>query len=127
MSKKETTDLTPNERSLANLKPPWGPGESGNLAGKPKGAKMGLRARLMHALEKQITPNILDHLKQEGIDLDSNENAEGLARVLINQAFFGDISAIKVIAEQTESPLPKEVNLNGELTVNIGEKDAGLL
>jgi hypothetical protein len=39
----DTTELTPRERSLANLRPPWQPGESGNLAGKPKSFSRVLR------------------------------------------------------------------------------------
>ncbi len=109
---------TVREIQNANLQM-WKPGQSGNPAGMKKGSKNGLRARLNQALEKQITPNLMAHLKQEGIDLESNENAEAIAYVAINLALFGDISAIKLIADQTESPMPKDVNLNTKVQVEL--------
>lgn len=34
-----TTEMTPEQRRLANLRPPWRKGESGNPAGKPPGTR----------------------------------------------------------------------------------------
>lgn len=34
-----TTEMTPEERRLANLRPPWRKGESGNTAGRPAGSR----------------------------------------------------------------------------------------
>lgn len=100
----------------------WPPGQSGNPAGRPKGAKHGLRARLTQALNKQVTPDILAALKAEGISLDDRENAEALAAVLIKQALDGDIQSAKLIADQTESPMPKSVNLDATLKVERIER-----
>ena len=107
----ENTEPTPKERRLANLKPPWKPGESGNPAGRPEGAKNTIRSCLYHALQKQIVPNIETALKQEGIELEENTNAEGIANVLINQSLHGDIQSTKIISDLTEEPFPKDVKV----------------
>lgn len=116
MSNREVT-----ENSLANLKQ-FKPGESGNPNGRPIGSKNGLRARLMRNAGEKVIPNILKMLKQEGIKLKDNENAEALAEVLYSQALHGDIQSAKLIADLTEPPLPKDVILIGNLNITKIER-----
>ncbi len=121
MSNREVT-----ENSLANLKE-FEPGKSGNPNGRPVGAKTGLRARLIRGLDTETATDILKELKANGIKFKDNEYAEVIANVLLRQAVKGDVQSIKLIFEQTETPMPKEINLTGDMIVNIGDKDAGNL
>lgn len=50
MSSDDTPALTPRERSNANLAPAWKPGQSGNPAGRPKGARSKLSEDFFQAL-----------------------------------------------------------------------------
>ena len=105
----------------------WHPGQSGNPKGRPKGAKTGLRARLVRILDQEAEKDTLAVLKAKGIKLKDKDNAEVIAFVLTREAIKGNIPAIKEIVDMTEIPLPRDVNLTGDFTVNIGGKDAGCL
>lgn len=50
MSGEDTPELSPRERSNANLAPPWKPGQSGNPAGRPKGSRSKLSEDFFKAL-----------------------------------------------------------------------------
>jgi len=91
------------------------------------GAKTGLRARLNRWVETKGAKDILDKFKEKGIKLKDKDYAEIITYALTRAAVKGDIQAIKLIFEQTESPMPKEINLTGDMIVNIGDKDAGNL
>lgn len=107
-----------NEQNLTHFKP----GQSGNPNGRPKGAKTGLRARLMRILDQKISPNLIQELAAKGVHLEDNDHAELIATLLKNMALKSDHHAIKLIFDQTESPMPKEVKLDGELTVTRIER-----
>jgi hypothetical protein len=113
-------------KEYPNLKP-FEPGKSGNPKGRPTGAKTGLRARLLRALDDKADADILEKLKEKGINLKDNDYAEVIAHVLIRQAVKGNIQSIRTLLENTESPMPKEINLTGDMIVYIGDKDAGNL
>ena len=97
-------------------------GQSGNPKGRPKGAKDGLRAYINRALRKDARPEILALLKKKGVDLDNGSNSAVIAFALIKMAQAGDVSAIKLIFDQTEMPLPKQVELSGSLTLTAEQK-----
>ena len=44
----------PTEKSLANLRPPWKPGESGNPKGRAKGSKNTLESIVRAKLDEQL-------------------------------------------------------------------------
>ena len=44
----------PSEKSLANLRPPWKPGESGNPKGRPKGSKNSFESIVRSKLDEQV-------------------------------------------------------------------------
>jgi len=88
---------------------------------------MGMRARLNRWLETRGEKTILEKFKEKKIKLNDKDYAEIITYALTRAAVKGDIQAIKIIFEQTESPMPKEDNLTVDMIVNIGDKDAGNL
>lgn len=115
-----------SENSLKNLIP-FEPGTSGNLKGRPVGRKTGLRARLLQELDKMADPDIVAILEAKGIKLDNGDCAEVIAKSLTRKSQKGDVAAAKLIAEQTELPHPKNINLTADFTVHIESKDADML
>ncbi len=106
---------------MTNLTP-FKPGQSGNSKGRPKGAKDGLRARLNRILDKNARPEILDLLKKRGVSLSSKSNRAVIAFALIKAAQAGDVSAIRLIFDQTEVPLPKQVDLSSSIPLTAEQK-----
>jgi len=97
-------------------------GKSGNPKGRPKGAKDGLRAYINRILRKDARPEILELLKKKGVDLDNGSNSAVIAFALIKTAQAGDVSAIKLIFDQTEVPLPKQVDLSSSIPLTVEQK-----
>jgi hypothetical protein len=60
MASDSTPRISPN--SLANLRPPWKPGESGNPGGKPR------RKPLTDALELELTPEVCKIIAQRMVE-----------------------------------------------------------
>jgi len=105
----------------------WAPGQSGNPKGRPVGAKTGLRARLGQMLDKMAEPDILKVLEAKGINLASNDNAAVIAHVVGREAIKGNMQAVKIIADQTEQPHPRDLNLSGDVTIVMDDLDQGTL
>lgn len=81
-----------------------------------------MRARLNRALDTRGNKELLKTFKENGIKLKDKDYAEIIAHVLMNAAIKEDMQAIKIILEHTEPPLPKDVNLNGDLNVTKIER-----
>ena len=86
-------------------------GEVRNPKGKPKGTKDGIRAQLNRLLRNNPNASLRDLLKKQGINLDKRPNSEGLATILLQDAFKADLKAIDMVLEQTEQALPKAIEL----------------
>jgi len=109
-SNKDVSTITGNP----NLdKGAWKPGQSGNPKGRPVGAKTGLRARLMQMLDQQADADILKAFEAKGIELGDKDRAAVIAYVVGRQALKGNMNAVKIIADQTEAPLPKTLEHGG--------------
>ena len=98
----ENRERTPNEIRLANLMPPWKPGQSGNELGRPIGTKDGLVAIVRRLGEKKTYPEFLNAMHKRGIDLESGSHFEAVAHALFLQAEQGDVQAIKLLKEMDE-------------------------
>lgn len=105
----ENTELSPRERQLANLMPPWQKGQSGNPNGKPVGAvsvKAELRKLMEIILEGEINP--LNDLP---------ENMPAGRKVALNLAMKaiadGDLGAIKTIIEHLDGKAGESVAISG--------------
>ena len=85
-----TKDKKKRDYDVGYAKPPkesqFKKGESGNLKGRPKGAK-GVMASLKRELESEITV-------QEGNRTERITKSEAMAKQLVNKALKGDIRAM---------------------------------
>lgn len=89
--------------NTANLRAPWQPGQSGNPAGRPKGARSKLGEAFIDALLADWGDNGIQAIK------DMREDRPG--------------DYVKVVA----SILPKEIEHSGEIeTVAKGQRDAAV-
>ena len=98
----------------------WKPGQSGNPAGRPKGAKDGIDAHCRRLLAKDLSfSQIKDKLKAKGIDLEDGTNAEAISVVLVLKALTGDLKAIEMLGrfeldlpDLADDPtLPSQINV----------------
>ena len=98
----------------------WQPGQSGNPAGRPKGAKDGIDAHCRRLLAKDLSfSQIKDELKAKGIDLEDGTNAEAISVVLVLKALTGDLKAIEMLGkfeldltDPADDPtLPSQINV----------------
>ncbi len=122
---KENTADTPSSRPdyQRGLKEPWKPGQSGNPSGRPQGAKTGLRARLIQMLDQETEADILGILEAKGITLGDKDKAAVISVVVGREAMKGNMQAVKIIAEQTELPHPKDFKMSGDFNIIMGEAD----
>ena len=81
-------------------------GESGNPAGRPKGAKDGLRAQLRRLLKSKAPPQAIAKLKASNIDCGEDTMGAAIMGVLSAKALSGDLGAIKEVVKQTEKAIP---------------------
>lgn len=93
-----------------NLKP-FVPGESGNPAGRPKGAR-NLSTILREMLEEEIEVNI-DGKKER------KQFKDVLIRKLLKKANEGDLRAMQEIFDRTEGRAIQPMEQTGEVTVTI--------
>ena len=103
------------------------PGQSGNPAGRPKGARTGLRARMLQMLDQNTEADILDAFEKKGISLEDTDKAGVIAHVVGRAAMKGNMQAVKILAEQTELPHPRDLKLTGDFNVTMPEEDADTL
>ena len=94
---------------------PFPKGQSGNPAGRPKGAKDGLRATLRKRLKSAPEGMMIDMLKVLGVDPKDKQNADVIIDVLLYKVAQGDMQALKLAFDQTEEPLKLSLDLGGEL------------
>jgi Family of unknown function (DUF5681) len=96
-------DITESrKRSLANLKPPWPKGTSGNPAGRPK--TITLSEAYRNALAQPV-PN----------DPENRTFAEVIARSMVIAAAKGDVSSAKELADRVEGKARQALDINANL------------
>lgn len=101
------------------------PGVSGNPRGKKPGTKEGVRARLLRMLQKKAPEDVVEALRDEfgkGF-LKNPVCADAVAAVVVIGAMRGDTNLIRVLLEQTELPLPiqmeQDITMSGEMNTTM--------
>jgi len=84
------------------LQKPWT--ESGNPKGRPLGAKTCLRARMRRLMDCTPADKILQKLKEQGIELMDNDNAEVLTHVVHRRAQKGEPFFVKLVYDLNVPP-----------------------
>lgn len=92
----------------------WKPGQSGNPAGKPKGA------RHFSTLIREAITKVAD-------DTGTSDDKE-IVRALVEKAKAGDLKAVDMVLDRVDGKAEQTINLDGEMTINDGlsleEKEA---
>ncbi len=93
MAEKQRKNTDGKAKRLANLKPPFPPGQSGNPAGRPQGT------RNRSTVLKELLEQVLDFtnpltLRKESADLETQ-----IMTALIARARRGDVTAIREIQD----------------------------
>lgn len=95
-------------KRLANLKPPFKPGECGNPAGRPKGTR-NIKTILSELLE--ITEKVKNPVTGEVGEV---SQIEMIAAKLVVMAKNGDLASIDRVLDRTEGKPATSINLGGQ-------------
>jgi hypothetical protein len=102
----------PKDRRLANLKPPWQPGESGNPDGLPPG-----------------TVSLTRLLRTKLEEIPSGEERRTFAELLVDatvrDALKGDAAARKLVWEAIEGTARQHIELDAKLDATVGPAAEG--
>lgn len=127
MSSKDRCDPETRARIVKENLKMWKPGQSGNPAGKKPGTRNSLRTRMKHMLQKEPCIEVLEKLREMGIDLEHRDNAEAIAYAAGFAAAMGDMKAVKMISEITDEPFARDLNLNADFNIVMDETDQKVL
>lgn len=108
--------LTPEERSKKNLRPPWKPGESGNLKGRPR--KRPLSDRYEQLLETRLPVEIARALKLPPGSLWADAIAHVSARTALKGTETGILQR-RELREAVEGKATQRIEFHGEEQVDI--------
>jgi hypothetical protein len=99
------------KRNTSGLRPPWKPGESGNLSGRPR--RQPVTQEYLKALDDLVTPTLRAQLLRHGIALSKNATmAEAVGKGRVLQAIT-DTQAAKEVREAVEGKAPQRMELTG--------------
>lgn len=111
--KKNRCKSTGKDRSLANLRPRWKRGESGNLRGRPKNEQCyAVIARdMLAANEIRITLSIPGR-KAKDIKLNCNESfRHAIVAAMIQEAISGNVQAARELADRSDGKVTDSLAL----------------
>ena len=91
-------------RNTAGLRPPWKPGESGNLSGRPK--RKPLTDAYAALLDKPIPPDMARQLKLD----ESTTYAQVIAMSLVREAVKGKVQAAAEVADRVEGKITQPIS-----------------
>jgi hypothetical protein len=94
--------------NIKNLRPPWKPGESGNLAGRPK--------------TKPLTDELQRLLGEEAPKGKGQTWAALIAEALVKRASKGDVRAIAELGNRIEGRPVQAVELDADVNAEIVER-----
>lgn len=113
MAEKQRKNTDGKAKRLANLKPPFQPGQSGNPAGRPQGV------RNRSTVLKELLEQVLDFtnpltLRKETADLETQ-----VMTALVARARRGDVVAIREILDTVYGKLTDKNELSGAVDLNM--------
>jgi hypothetical protein len=91
-------------RNTSGLRPPWKPGESGNLSGRPK--RKPLTDAYAALLDKPIPPDMARQLKLD----ESTTYAQVIAMSLVREAVKGKVNAAAEVADRVEGKITQPIS-----------------
>ena len=98
---------------------PYVPGQSGNPAGRPKGARDGIAACARRLLAKDLGyAEIITKLEAKGFDMTDKRASNVIATVAVAKALTGDTKAIELL-NKYEEDAPIGLSENETPAVNI--------
>ena len=105
-------------------------GQSGNPAGMKPGTKWSheaiLRFHIKKALECPGNPDVIQYLEKKGVEFENKTVAEIAAKQLALQMQDGDLKAMEFAARHTETPMPKELVIDGKIAHEAGELSSAM-
>ncbi len=96
-----------NPNSLANLRPPWKPGDNPNPKGRPKGSDC-----LISCIKKELERKVRGQ---------TQTNEQLIAEALISRAKRGDLKAIELVLAYTVAKPESDKKITGDITLRIVE------
>jgi len=79
---------------------PYVPGQSGNPAGRPRGAMDGIAACARRLLAKDLGYlDIIEKLAKKGFDMTDKRASNVIATVAVAKALTGDTKAIEILCQ----------------------------
>jgi hypothetical protein len=103
-----------NPKSLANLRPPFEPGNNGNPGGKPKGARNRLTARFVNSLADDFEEHGKDAIEACRVD------DPGRYLMIIASLVPREVEITRPLGDLTDDELTRL----GDVLREIGERDA---
>ena len=91
-------------RNTAGLRPPWKPGESGNMSGRPK--RKPLTDAYAALLDKPIPSDMARQLKLD----ESTTYAQVIAMSLVREAVKGKVQAAAEVADRVEGKITQPIS-----------------
>ncbi len=97
---------------IENLRPPWKPGESGNLSGRPK--------------RKPIEEELLNLIDERAGPKDRRTHALKIAEAMLKAAGKGNVKAFMAVADRIDGRVPQPVEVgSGEEGIVVVIRDVG--
>ena len=100
---------------------PYVPGQSGNPAGRPKGARNGIAACARRLLAKDLGYlDIIEKLAKKGFDMTDKRASNVIATVAVAKALTGDTKAIELLNKYEEDvPIGSDENEKPVVSITL--------
>jgi hypothetical protein len=107
----EAPKKTPHPNSVKNLRPPWRPGESGNLSGRPKKKPITEAYERLIAEESARIAGLPRWAKAKALKHFSN--ADLLAIAMFREAIKGKVQAASEVTDRLEGRVRQAIEVSG--------------
>lgn len=115
MTEKQRKNSDGKAKRLANLKPPFRKGQSGNPKGRPEGA------RNRSTVLKELLETVCDFQNPLTLTRQTADLETQVMVALVAKARRGDIAAIKEIQDTLYGKLTEKKELSGRLEIDVSQ------